>query len=740
MSQAHVPQTSVRGTESQISDEANESPDDHYVKRTMSSNGDSSSCTDSDDNFGIKFEDWGFQVDRLFEVAYRFYKRNESKAFHPSFDERNQLIALILQAKYGNFDSGRAPDVGALDLVGKSRRQYWATLKGMSRTEAMSKFISTLNDLCPLLKAHVEAVRISCNNPSTVEASKAIDGQIPSESTSVRKNEKLQAIYTSLCRQTYQQFKGYAIKQYPNDVQQQKYLISSLQEQYYQQYISQMHPEFSNSSSREQLKSSLSPVASETSISHEDNGDSSKSLNEISDDLKTVNIVSSNHDDSNDKSCNPMQTISQSIASAEDVSLDDRYVKNPSIENSACYLKPDSDDSTTKRSAEQVTEQYSHGGVHENIPRTTNILDSSLPKPNPYQPTDLQSIGKFEAFPKPRPIPNIAHVTTRPIDVQTVARDNRKASRPEFTAIDLSGELLNKEEPYKMPSTLPPEKLPPQPMQELPPPPSESPTPVLASEEPLLPSSVHPLQTENETYISNNCNNQANHNQESCSAAISETKPSKELWDCDDSSSGNDVESPIEHSIPCEPATTWTKRGVTEFKESLSGDNNVQEGAYVVKLGTLVTIQVPTHPDGKYIYWEFATEDYDIGFGLDFVYENNPDNPLEYRILEETDEDDEEDYAEMDGALINEMSGDAEAAAPVNGGKIIDSFKQKRAEKFARLANTISIIPTYRRDSHEEIFVGKHKYPGRGHYLLKFDNTYSVLRSKTVFFRICCFI
>lgn len=46
------------------------------------------------------------------------------------------------------------------------------------------------------------------------------------------------------------------------------------------------------------------------------------------------------------------------------------------------------------------------------------------------------------------------------------------------------------------------------------------------------------------------------------------------------------------------------------------------------------------------------------------------------------------------------------------------------------------IIPIYRRDSHEEVFAGSHKYPGKGVYLLKFDNSYSLWRSKTMYYRV----
>ena len=46
------------------------------------------------------------------------------------------------------------------------------------------------------------------------------------------------------------------------------------------------------------------------------------------------------------------------------------------------------------------------------------------------------------------------------------------------------------------------------------------------------------------------------------------------------------------------------------------------------------------------------------------------------------------------------------------------------------------IIPIYRRDCHEEVYCGSHMYPGRGVYLLKFDNSYSLWRSKTLYYRV----
>lgn len=734
MSQGHLPQTSVStGQEMRI----------HNVnldgKEVVSpSNGlDLSSHTDSDDGSGIEFESWGFQADRLFEVAYRFYKRNESKAFHPSFDERNHLIALILQARYGNFDDGKAPDVGALDLVGRSRRQYWATLKGMSKTEAMSKFIFTLNELCPLFKAHVEAVKISCDVPVKVEDPRAAEKQSSGPATiSTSKDEKHKAIYTSLCRQTYQQFRGYALKQYPDDVQQQKYLISSLQEQYYQQYISQTQPD-SNNPPKERLKSSLSPAASETSSIMHENGDSiSMTSNTTEHDPTTACVIGQNNDI--DQSSIDRSTLAQLSSGT------DGYRSLVSTVGDNCNKTSPSSDSKLQSYPERMlsgpdeqsaepatTQQNCDQRARKEVSDTTS--ESCLPKPNPYQPIDIQSIGKFESFPKPKPIPNKSRsMSTSGESKPPTARDSQREPRPAYTAIDLGEDPTYKDEPLSLSKSLPSQELPPPPPQELPPP------PVKNYESPPLATPIDLQQISSEISPPNDLNSQLSFGQEACPEVNPETKPPIEIWGCNEKSS-DDEESPLEQSVayePIEPATIWTKRGSNEFKESLVDDK--QGGMYVVKQGTLVTIQVPTYPDGKFIYWEFATEDYDIGFGLDFVHESYLMEPLAIQIFEEIDED--EDCEEFEERINSQTQDDTEAALSANEYQDSNTIRQKRSEKFARMSNTVSIIPTYRRDSHEEIFVGRHRYPGKGYYLLKFDNTYSVLRSKTIFFRICYFI
>lgn len=46
------------------------------------------------------------------------------------------------------------------------------------------------------------------------------------------------------------------------------------------------------------------------------------------------------------------------------------------------------------------------------------------------------------------------------------------------------------------------------------------------------------------------------------------------------------------------------------------------------------------------------------------------------------------------------------------------------------------IVPVFRRDCQNEVYAGSHPYPGQGVYLLKFDNSYSLWRSKTLYYRV----
>ena len=708
----------------------------------------------------IRFEDWGFKIDRLFEVAYRFYKRNESKAFHPTFDIRNQMNALVLQARYGNFDDAKAPDVGVFDLIGKRRRHEWSLLKGMSRAEAMSKFICTLDDICPFFKAHAEAVKLSSNleyhrphktNTSSVNGThkqSPQDAIFPPES-----NEQLRAIHSSLCRQTYNQFKSYAEKQFPNDVPKQKQMISTLQEQYYQQYISQMHPDLRASTSvngrqngyknNNTYQTCEAPLSEAQTVDHQHANqpsliEATKAVDINSEGAVEVGLYEEETKAENGpikSSSNNLKISNEENHIETDISSEELNA-NTVLEDGCNNLHISTDSQTNYQPSSQQSQVHSNiDTLQPNMSMSMSMSQNYIEPVKLYQNVELQ-IGSFESFPEPKPIKtpqqNQNNIPTDMID-QNLPQSSEDSDH-------LYEQSANN--PYKM------ESFPVTPQLELPP-----------IAEQMLHSNVVERQEQQAESISESISLESSQNlilsyqppeetryNEGCPCSVNTSELPPDLWSCGSSDEGcNSVVQNISYEA-IEPATTWNKKGVAEFKSSLGGDKH--GGIYEVKQGTLVVIKVPTYPDGKYIYWEFATDDYDIAFGLDFIYETHLVEPLALNIYEESTDDEDEELLEDENWQSEGMAGwDSEMGydqCHQNDGQLVDSrqsaFNARRAEKIKRLNNTVPVVPTYRRNSHEEVFVGRHKYPGRGYYLLKFDNTYSVLRSKSLYFRICYFL
>lgn len=162
------------------------------------------------------------------------------------------------------------------------------------------------------------------------------------------------------------------------------------------------------------------------------------------------------------------------------------------------------------------------------------------------------------------------------------------------------------------------------------------------------------------------------------------------------------------------PASMWTKKELQVFKDSIrkeGGDSIIKVGH-----GETVTVRVPTHQDGTALFWEFSTDSYDIAFGLFFEWTDSDENEVSVHISDSEDEDVDDDYNDEDGDLEN-------------GGSVNQALVEKGPP-------TSVIVPIYRRDCHLEVYAGTHNYPGRGVYLLKFDNTYSLWRSKTLYYRV----
>ncbi|XP_036210610.1 Golgi resident protein GCP60 isoform X3 [Myotis myotis] len=150
----------------------------------------------------------------------------------------------------------------------------------------------------------------------------------------------------------------------------------------------------------------------------------------------------------------------------------------------------------------------------------------------------------------------------------------------------------------------------------------------------------------------------------------------------------------------------WTRPQIKDFKEKIRQD---ADSVITVGRGEVVTVRVPTHEEGSYLFWEFATDSYDIGFGVYFEWTDSPNTTVSVHVSESSDDEEEE-----------------EENIP----------SEEKAKKNANKPLLDEIVPVYRRDCHEEVYAGSHQYPGRGVYLLKFDNSYSLWRSKSVYYRV----
>ncbi|KAJ6666850.1 hypothetical protein lerEdw1_018852 [Lerista edwardsae] len=167
------------------------------------------------------------------------------------------------------------------------------------------------------------------------------------------------------------------------------------------------------------------------------------------------------------------------------------------------------------------------------------------------------------------------------------------------------------------------------------------------------------------------------------------------------------LENGPKESVPVIAAPSmWTRPQIADFKEKIRQD---ADSVITVGRGEVVTVRVPTHEEGSYLFWEFATDNYDIGFGVYFEWTDSPNTAVSVHVSESSEDEDEDEE---------------------------NASSEEKAKKNANKPQLDDIVPVYRRDCHEEVYAGSHQYPGRGVYLLKFDNSYSLWRSKTVYYRV----
>lgn len=177
-----------------------------------------------------------------------------------------------------------------------------------------------------------------------------------------------------------------------------------------------------------------------------------------------------------------------------------------------------------------------------------------------------------------------------------------------------------------------------------------------------------------------------------------------------------------------QPASMWTRSDIKEFKAEVSKGKG--DGVIRIGHGDCVTVRVPTLEGGSSLFWEFSTDSYDVGFGVYFEWQKPSTTEVTVHVSESDDEDmDETGENDEDEEITCSNTDDLESG----------SGNPEMPLKVSSLINRppLSIIvPVYRRECHSEVYCGSHNYPGEGTYLLKFDNSFSLWRSKTLYYRI----
>lgn len=166
------------------------------------------------------------------------------------------------------------------------------------------------------------------------------------------------------------------------------------------------------------------------------------------------------------------------------------------------------------------------------------------------------------------------------------------------------------------------------------------------------------------------------------------------------------------------PANMWTRPDIATFKTEVAAGKG--DGVIKVGHGDVVTVRVPTHEGGACLFWEFATDSHDIGFGVYFEWGKPTTTEVSVHVSESDDEDDTLEDEDLNSTDDLESGAVQNTTLPILRNKPPISI----------------IVPVYRRECQNEVYAGSHNYPGEGVYLLKFDNSYSLWRSKTLYYKV----
>ena len=73
--------------------------------------------------------------------------------------------------------------------------------------------------------------------------------------------------------------------------------------------------------------------------------------------------------------------------------------------------------------------------------------------------------------------------------------------------------------------------------------------------------------------------------------------------------------------------------------------------SYLENIFVTCQVRVPTHEDGTCLFWEFATDYYDIGFGVYFEWTQSATNTISVHVSESSDEEDEDEENKAEGEV-----------------------------------------------------------------------------------------
>ncbi|XP_067634790.1 Golgi resident protein GCP60 [Eurosta solidaginis] len=245
---------------------------------------------------------WGFPLQELYRLALSFYKQNTGKAIHLSYEDNLKLIAFKQQATSGPFNASDAPELGVLDVIGRDRRLHWQLLGDISREQAMEGFIDLLDNMCTAFRPYVEAVKQNRDENLKAELRRMDEEKFEKEKRDREQQEQLEErskeemqrrqLKDALNKQTFQQFKSYAEKQFPGNPEQQGVLIRQLQEEHYHQYMQQLHMH----NKQTMIQNNNSSVAASIQLSTKDASDNG---NEVHDALKNYICGADHHQEDN---------------------------------------------------------------------------------------------------------------------------------------------------------------------------------------------------------------------------------------------------------------------------------------------------------------------------------------------------------------------------------------------------------------------------------------------------------